>query len=40
MQLELRPKAFYYLLKTMKQVFKEIMLFKVQIEVIPVYILL
>jgi hypothetical protein len=40
MQLELNPMAFYYLLKTIKQLFKEIILFRVQIEVIPVSMLL
>lgn len=39
-QLELSPRAFCYLLKTIKQLLSDIILFKVQIDVIPVYILL
>lgn len=40
MQLELKPIAFYSFVKTMKQLFSEIILFNVHIDVIPVYMLL
>jgi len=39
-QLELSPIAFSSLLNTMKQLFREVILFRVHIDVIPVYILL